>query len=815
MLTSHRVSSWVIDSLCDRAREQNATVACFYFDFAAQKEQSPTGMLGALLKQLVCGLEETPEEISRAYEDQKCSIGRRGPLLSDIVKMLQITSSRKRTFICIDAVDECEAGYRVKLLDSLNRILKKSPSTRMFMTGRPHIRSEIGRRLSGGVASLFISPKKIDIVRYLRSRITEDTIPDAMDSSLEADILKKIPEEVSEMYVKATLEKLLKLSTNKCIFRFLLVSLNIDAILQETTVYRRRQRLSAMTDGLGLGEVYGATLGRVEGQGGEKSRLGMAVLMWVSHAERPLKANELCQALAVEIGSPDLNTDNVPSIGTLLACCQGLITVDKEASTVRLVHFTLQEYLRCRPDLFGTAHSIMAETCLSYLNSRETKALPTSPLPDLQDFPFLEYSSLYWGVHAQKDLSDCAKLMALRLFDDYSNQASTKILLKAQESHLCVVDFDKIALFSGLHCASFFGIAHIVASLVEVETCDINQRDCVGNTPLVWAAHNGHEEVVKALLERDDVDPNEPDRNGRTPLNCAAICGRMGVVKILLGRGDVSLNKPDNNGRTPLGWATMCGHGVIVETLLGRDDITPDKPDDEGITPLWWAAQKGYEEIVKILLARTDVNPNKPDKDVRTPLHRAALGGHEGVVKTLLERDGVRPDQPNNYGQTPLSHAAVKGHEGVVRLLLERDDIDPDKPTNNGRTPLSSAAACGHEEVVKMLLKRDVNSNKPDKDGQTPLHRAALGGHEGVVKTLLERDGARPDQPNNDGQTPLSCATASGHTGVVKILLGRDDVNPHRPDKSGLTPLQQATESGHTGMVALLQPPASATPRAT
>jgi len=45
------------------------------------EKSSPPGMLGALLEQLVCGLEETLEEISRAYEEQKCAIGRRGPLL--------------------------------------------------------------------------------------------------------------------------------------------------------------------------------------------------------------------------------------------------------------------------------------------------------------------------------------------------------------------------------------------------------------------------------------------------------------------------------------------------------------------------------------------------------------------------------------------------------------------------------------------------------------------------------------------------------------------------------------------------------------
>ena len=68
MLTGRDVSSLVIDNLCNQARERNVSVACFYFDFAAQKEQSPTSVLGALLKQVVTGLEEVPEEIVRDYE---------------------------------------------------------------------------------------------------------------------------------------------------------------------------------------------------------------------------------------------------------------------------------------------------------------------------------------------------------------------------------------------------------------------------------------------------------------------------------------------------------------------------------------------------------------------------------------------------------------------------------------------------------------------------------------------------------------------------------------------------------------------------
>ena len=160
--------------------------------------------MGALLKQVVGGMEEIPEEISQAYQKQKKALGGRGPRLSDIVKMLQTTSSKERTFICIDALDECVPEYRVKLLDSLNQILQKSPATRIFVTGRPHIRPEIGRRLVGRVTSLSISTKRDDIIRYLHSRLEEDTALDAMDSSLEEEILKKIPQDVSEMYVETT-----------------------------------------------------------------------------------------------------------------------------------------------------------------------------------------------------------------------------------------------------------------------------------------------------------------------------------------------------------------------------------------------------------------------------------------------------------------------------------------------------------------------------------------------------------------------------------------------------------------------------------
>ena len=117
----------------------------------------------------------------------------------DIVKILQNTVSIKPTFICIDALDECMAEYRVKILDSLNQVLRGSLGTRMFVTGRLHIEAETGRRLSGRGTAIRITPQRHDIISYLHRRLEEDIRPDAMDGNLKADILNKISKDVSEM----------------------------------------------------------------------------------------------------------------------------------------------------------------------------------------------------------------------------------------------------------------------------------------------------------------------------------------------------------------------------------------------------------------------------------------------------------------------------------------------------------------------------------------------------------------------------------------------------------------------------------------
>ena len=501
-------------------------------------------------------------------------------------------------------------------------------------------------------------------------------------------------------------------------------------------------------------DVYGATIDRIKVQDGDKSRLGMTALMWISHAERPLRADELCHALAVKLGSTDFDVGNIPSMPTLMNCCQGLITVDGEASTVRLIHFTLQEYLSSHPDIFSKPHSAMAEICLTYLNSQSVKAFSNAFFLDArptyrralntQSATFLEYCSVYWGVHAKRELSDCGRSLALELLKEDYSEISTRSLL-AQVKDFPLLRYDTLSPFSGLHCASFFGIVEVVAGLIEMECYDINEGDFSDRGPLAWAAWNGHEEVVETLLRQERINPDKPNNRGRTPLSDAASNGYEGVVKILLRLEEVSPDKPDDDGRTPFSYAAENGYQGVVKVLLGREEVNLDRPDNRGQTPLSYAAQGGDERVVKILLGREEVNSDRPDKWGITPLSRAAWVGQEGVVKILLGREEISPDEADNIGRTPLSRAAQDGHEGVVKILLGREEVNPDKPDNHGQTPLSWAAQEGREGVVKILLElEEVNPDKADNDGRTPLSYAAEKRHERVVALLESRKVVSP-----------------------------------------------------------------------
>ena len=531
----------------------------------------------------------------------------------------------------------------------------------------------------------------------------------------------------------------------KIVGRFLLVSLNIEAILGEVTIRQRRKKLEEMTQGNGLSDAYTATLSRIKAQKGYKSILGLKVLMWVLYSERPLRGEELRHALGVEIGSADLDPENGPALRTLVASCLGLVMVEASSSTVRLVHFTLREHLSSDPTLFNSPHSAIAEVCLTYLNFGSVRDLSPTHRSAPRTMPFLEYASLSWWKHTRMGMTENIELLALRLLDRFDEHISAQLLLLHYYRWAFKEPFYSgqggPTGFTGLHGVAFLGILEIAAAVLDMKEWDINAADCMGITALTWAITRGHDGIVRMLLEREDINPNQAD-----------------VIY----------------GRTPLLWAAKGGHSRVLKMLLEREDVNPNQGDTQyGQTPLSWAAENGNEGIFRMILERTDVNPNQPDTEYsQTPLWWAAKNGHEGIVRMLLGRKGVNPDQPDTiYHRAPLSWAAQNGDEGIFRMLLERKDVNPNRPdTKYSQTPLWWAAKNGHEEIVRMLLgRKDVDPNQPDTMyRRTPLSWATQNGHKGIANILLQWVEVNPDQPDTmHGRTPLWWAAANQYQGIA------------------------------------------------
>ena len=106
--------------------------------------------------------------------------------------------SLRQVFICIDALDECLPKHLPELLKSLRDIVRESPTTRIFLTGRPHVKENIQRYFATAVV-IPISPHRDDVRYYLQMKLDRDEEPEAMNDCLRADIVKTIVDKMSDM----------------------------------------------------------------------------------------------------------------------------------------------------------------------------------------------------------------------------------------------------------------------------------------------------------------------------------------------------------------------------------------------------------------------------------------------------------------------------------------------------------------------------------------------------------------------------------------------------------------------------------------
>jgi ankyrin repeat protein len=245
-----------------------------------------------------------------------------------------------------------------------------------------------------------------------------------------------------------------------------------------------------------------------------------------------------------------------------------------------------------------------------------------------------------------------------------------------------------------------------------------------GDTPLRYAAREGHAAIIKALLlQGAPIDARASD--GVTALMIAAYHGHTEVATMLitaesamLSASGARVTTKEQNGLTALMFASLNGHTPMVRTLLAAK-ARIDATCAFGQTPLLLAARRGHESTVKHLVKAGARAVVEGVENTTAVLVSAADSGHASIVSDLVT---ARADvnHRNRGGRTALMVASCSGQTATVRTLLELGASRTKK--QGGMTALEWAQSAGHMDVAVLLstysrtggrLQEDENAEDP------------------------------------------------------------------------------------------------------
>ena len=601
-----------------------------------------------------------------------------------------------------------------------------------------------------------------------------------------------------------------------------------------------------------LGQAFENTIQRIEDEPRNRRRVATEALMWVSHARRPLRVDELCHALATKLGDTELDQDDLLPPRAIVESCSGLLVLDDESSTIRLVHYTLKDFLHSRgAQLLRQEETHITQVLITYLCFNEVSDSTTKETQkgnkgsDNDDellicLPsFLEYAATNWGHHAKISKSSEINELALAFLENAPKLASAMQsrappLIHPEEfnHHQAPWEGRHRRKRSALHVVAEFGLVELLGLLLD-RGLDIEARDSYHNTPLHDTAIYGQGDALNLLLDYGaEIDANNFDCNTTlylavsysyhhlvstllkrganvdeqcidnwSPLHKAADNGDVPIAKALLDHGANILAR-SVRGLIPLHRAAGRGHVEMVQLLLKYGLLT-DAITWDGWSPLHGASSSGQADVVEIVLSR-NAAIDKQSKDERTAFYRACRGSYYDTVSKILMGNAdicIRDSGMNNL----LHRAAKGGHQRICELLLQQTSVSPLAQLSAlnafGRKPEKEASASGHWSVAALLRHEKSLHNAAGIEERNDLELAI---EEGLLSRVTElfSDGADINKANDDSSTPIHQALLLGNEAIARFLLQNGaDVNAATSD--GWQALHCAASKGLADMVSM------------
>jgi hypothetical protein len=299
-----------------------------------------------------------------------------------------------------------------------------------------------------------------------------------------------------------------------------------------------------------INDTYRQAINRINKQAPDDRDIALKALKWTLLAVDVLSVRELRHALAIEPDEheDDINEDALCAIEDVISACAGLLEVDQETQTVRLVHFTAREYFRKSTDPWlSSAQLHLAKACIDYICLPSMRNVQTwSPHGEFHNFhPFFYYASRNFGVHLKASITIESAYICLRYLDRVQTLPVALLAIARTLPTSAVWKFPERDLelikFPPAHVAATLRIPEIVKLLCEQDTKASSEIDSWNNTPLHIASSLEDVRSVEELLKtHGDLDRcNQVHLN---PLHCAIRVGRdvescTAIVKLLLEAG--------------------------------------------------------------------------------------------------------------------------------------------------------------------------------------------------------------------------------------------------------------------------------------
>ncbi|KAL2784316.1 ankyrin repeat-containing domain protein [Aspergillus keveii] len=493
----------------------------------------------------------------------------------------------------------------------------------------------------------------------------------------------------------------------------------------------------------GLRQAYDNVLSRIENNPLGIRQLAQKVLLWVVHAKRLLRPDELRHALAISPESHALDAKRLHSVDDILTCCAGLVVLDRTSNYVRLVHHTTQEYFHFFGwNFFGGREetTCLASHCLTYL----TYNTPADHLDhglDIisnlsRDLPFLSYAALHWADHF-RDQEPNQHVTLQFLNDLHKTTRSFQVLWSIRRMQWMFPGHKFPKAVHGIHLVCYLGLTSLVAQLLKSVPADMIAGE--GRRPLSYAAEQGHLEAARVLIEHGAV-LDVCDSQGYPALSYAAAYGHASLVELLIKHG-ASLSSEQPYVPAPLFLAISSNHEQATKVLLehGAGTIVKGTLGELQVcnVSLLDAAFHGRVLLAEFLL-NNGAEPEFKDGEGRTALSYAAHYGHIAFVELLIDR-GAQIDLGNRYSRTPLSYAAENGHEAIIHVLLGYGAVPDGNYPACRQTPLEYAIKAGHQSVAQLLIQAGANIHAENRDGHTPLLQAASSGLDCIIELLISK----------------------------------------------------------------------------